>query len=80
VSDTPNDTQGHPPSSADGLARPTVEEAQAAVRTLLAYMGEDPAREGLVETPSRVIRAMGEHFAGYGQNPETYLSKVFEEV
>jgi len=50
------------------------------VKTLLAYIGEDPAREGLVETPARVIRAMGEHFAGYEQNPETYLSKVFEEV
>jgi GTP cyclohydrolase I len=50
------------------------------VKTLLAYIGEDPAREGLVETPARVIRAMGEHFAGYAQNPETYLSKVFEEV
>lgn len=64
----------------EGPPRPTEEEARAAVKTLLAYIGEDPAREGLVETPARVIRAMGEHFAGYEQNPETYLSKVFEEV
>ncbi|MBL8788568.1 MAG: GTP cyclohydrolase I FolE [Deltaproteobacteria bacterium] len=64
----------------EGPPRPTEEEARAAVKTLLAYIGEDPAREGLVETPARVIRAMGEHFAGYAQNPETYLSKVFEEV
>lgn len=64
----------------EGAPRPTEEEARAAVKTLLAYIGEDPAREGLVETPARVIRAMGEHFAGYEQNPETYLSKVFEEV
>ena len=64
----------------EGAPRPTEEEARAAVKTLLAYIGEDPAREGLVETPARVIRAMAEHFAGYEQNPETYLSKVFEEV
>jgi len=60
--------------------RPTEEEARAAIKTLLAYIGENPEREGLVETPARVIRAMGEHFAGYLQEPETYLSKVFEEV
>ena len=60
--------------------RPTEEEARAAVRTLLAYVGDDPEREGLRETPARVVRAMGEHYAGYDQEPETYLSKVFEEV
>lgn len=60
--------------------RPTEEEARAAVRTLLAYIGDDPEREGLRETPARVVRAMGEHYAGYDQEPETYLSKVFEEV
>lgn len=60
--------------------RPTEEEARAAVRTLLAYIGDDPEREGLRETPARVVRAMAEHYAGYDQEPETYLSKVFEEV
>lgn len=60
--------------------RPTEDDARAAIKTLLAYIGEDPNREGLVETPARVIRAMGEHFAGYAQEPEAFLSKVFEEV
>lgn len=59
---------------------PSDEEARAHVRALLAYIGEDPTREGLLETPDRVIRAMREHFAGYEQEPEEYLSKVFEEV
>jgi len=60
--------------------KPTEDQAREAVRTLLAYIGEDPEREGLKETPARVIRSMGEHFAGYAQEPEQYLSKVFEEV
>jgi GTP cyclohydrolase I len=60
--------------------RPTDAEAREYVRGLLRYIGEDPDREGLKETPTRVIKAMGEHFAGYSQEPETYLSKVFEEV
>ncbi len=60
--------------------KPTEEQARAAIRTILEYMGEDPDREGLKETPSRVIRAMAEHYAGYQQEPETYLSKVFEQV
>jgi GTP cyclohydrolase I len=60
--------------------RPTAEEAREYVRGLLRFIGEDPDREGLKETPTRVIKAMGEHFAGYAQEPETYLSKVFEEV
>ncbi|MCC6625078.1 MAG: GTP cyclohydrolase I FolE [Deltaproteobacteria bacterium] len=61
-------------------ARPTEEEAREHVRALLRYIGEDPDREGLLETPARVVRAMAEHFAGYRQEPETYLSKVFEQV
>jgi len=60
--------------------RPSDEEAQAYVRGILRYIGEDPDREGLRDTPARVVRAMAEHFAGYRQEPETYLSKVFEEV
>ncbi len=59
---------------------PTDEEACAHVRALLRYIGEDPAREGLLDTPDRVIRAMREHFAGYTQEPSAYLRKVFEEV
>lgn len=61
-------------------ARPSEDEAHAAVKTLLAFIGENPAREGLRDTPGRVVRAMREHFAGYEQEPEVYLSKVFEEV
>ncbi len=68
---------GPQPTGAD---RPTDAEARAAVEALLRYIGEDPAREGLRDTPDRVIRAMREHFAGYGQEPEAYLRKVFEEV
>jgi len=60
--------------------RPTDDDARAAIKTLLSYIGDDPEREGLRDTPARVIRAMAEHYAGYQQEPETYLSKVFEEV
>lgn len=60
--------------------RPTREEAEAAVRTLLAWAGDDPTREGLLETPARVARAYGEFFAGYEQDAKTILSKTFKEV
>ena len=60
--------------------RPTPEQAQAAVKTLLNFIGDDPEREGLLETPARVVRALSEHFAGYAQTPQTYLQKTFEDV
>src|SRR5690606_17841945 len=60
--------------------RPTAEEAEAYVRGLLRYIGEDPDREGLLETPARVIRALGEHYRGYEETAEDYLSKTFSEV
>lgn len=60
--------------------RPTREEAEAAVRTLIAWAGDDPAREGLLETPGRVTRAYGEFFAGYEQDAKAILSKTFKEV
>ena len=56
------------------------ERALAHVRGLLEFLGDDPDREGLKETPDRVLRAFGEHFAGYGQDPAKYLEKTFEEV
>lgn len=59
---------------------PAPQEAEAAVRTLLAYMGENPDREGLVETPTRVVKAYGELFSGYGQDAAAELSRTFEEV
>lgn len=62
------------------LDRPTREEAHAALRTLLAWLGEDPTREGLLETPDRVLRAYGEYFAGYQQDPADLLKKSFEEL
>src|SRR3954469_17388199 len=62
------------------LVKPTREEAEAAVRTLLRWAGDDPDREGLLATPSRVVSAYEEWFAGYGQDPRDYLSRTFEEV
>lgn len=60
--------------------RPTREEAEAAVRTLLAWAGDDPSREGLLETPARVAKAYGEFFAGYDMDAGAILSKTFKEV
>ncbi len=59
---------------------PTKEEAEAALRVLLRFAGEDPEREGLRDTPARVLRAYGEYFAGYAQDPVAILSRTFEEV
>jgi GTP cyclohydrolase I len=60
--------------------RPSREEAEAAIRTLLRYAGDNPEREGLAETPRRVVESYGELFAGYEQDPVEILSKTFEEV
>ena len=60
--------------------KPTREEAEAAVRTMLAWTGDNPDREGLIETPKRVVRAYEQFFAGYEMDPIEVLSKVFEEV
>jgi GTP cyclohydrolase I len=60
--------------------RPGDEEAMGHVRALLRYIGEDPDREGLRETPSRVIRAMAEYFQGYTQNPESHMARTFSDV
>lgn len=60
--------------------RPTRAEAEAAVRTLLGWAGDDPRREGLRDTPSRVVRAYEEWFAGYGQEPAQILERTFGEV
>ena len=62
------------------ILRPTREEAEAAVRTLIAWAGDDPAREGLLDTPRRVTKAYKEFFAGYHEDPATILSKTFKEV
>ncbi|MHA3978887.1 GTP cyclohydrolase I FolE [Halovulum sp. GXIMD14794] len=60
--------------------RPTREEAEQAVRTLLRWAGDDPAREGLLDTPGRVTRAYGEWFRGYEEDPAAMLQRTFEEV
>ena len=58
----------------------TREAAEEAVRTLLRWAGEDPAREGLVDTPARVVRAWDEYFAGYDEDPVQILQRTFEHV
>jgi len=66
--------------SAKTPTRPSREEAEAAVRTLIAWAGDDPAREGLLDTPRRVTKAYREFFAGYEEDPKAILSKTFKEV
>ena len=61
-------------------SRPSREEAEAAVRVLLRWAGEDPDREGLRDTPSRVVRSYEEFFAGYGTDPVALLERTFEET
>ncbi len=60
--------------------KPTRDQAEAAVRTLLRWAGDDPAREGLLDTPKRVAKAYQDWFSGYGEDPADYLSRTFEEV
>ena len=55
-------------------------DAEEAVRTLLRWSGEDPQREGLLDTPKRVVKAYRDWFSGYGQHPRDYLARTFEEV
>jgi GTP cyclohydrolase I len=69
--------QGMPPMDDQP---PTQAEAEAAVRTLLRWAGEDPAREGLLDTPKRVAKAYGDWFSGYALDPADYLRRTFEEV
>ena len=60
--------------------RPTREEAEAAVRVLIGWIGDDPNREGLVQTPRRVVSSFEELYAGYGQDPAELLSTTFKDV
>lgn len=62
------------------VPRPTRAEAEAAVKILLAWAGDNPEREGLRDTPARVVRAYEEIFSGYGEDPGPILDTVFEEV
>ncbi|MEO0033946.1 MAG: hypothetical protein RIS94_3704 [Pseudomonadota bacterium] len=72
----------HDDDDAD-LARgkePVPQEVQDAIRTLIRWSGDDPQREGLIDTPKRVARAWKEYCQGYGEDPATHLSRQFEEV
>jgi len=60
--------------------KPTREEAEAAVRTLLMWAGDNPDREGLIDTPSRVVRSYSEFFCGYDEDPADMLARSFEET
>ena len=76
VSDRAIDTE----SNDEELKKPSREEAMDAVRTLISWAGDDPEREGLIETPKRVVKAYEEFFAGYAQDPVKVLGKTFEDV
>ena len=67
-------------ATARPVERPSVEEAEEAVRTLLRWAGDNPYREGLLDTPGRVTRAYQEWFKGYAIDPEDLLARTFEEV
>jgi GTP cyclohydrolase I len=67
-------------ASSAAAARPSRAEAEEAVRTLLRWSGDDPTREGLLDTPKRVVDAYGDWFSGYAIDPGEYLRRTFEEV
>lgn len=80
---TPYDTTDELKTNAarlDDDKKPTRAEAEAAVETLLRWAGDDPTREGLIDTPARVIRAYEEFFRGYREDPASMLERTFEEV
>lgn len=62
------------------IERPTIQQAEEAVRTLIAWAGDNPDREGLRETPKRVVNAYREFFSGYDEDPAKILGKTFEEI
>jgi GTP cyclohydrolase I len=62
------------------MTKPSRDEAEQAVHTLLRWAGDDPGREGLADTPKRVAKAFEDWFSGYAQDPEDYLKRTFEEV
>ena len=67
---------------ASGGGKPAISDVQAedAFRTILKWIGEDPNRDGLIETPNRMVRAYREYFAGYDEDPHEVLHKTFSEV
>ena len=75
-----NIMHGHIASAPADTKRPVPDAVQDAIRTLLIWSGEDPAREGLRDTPARVGRAWKEYCAGYAEDPAMHLARTFEEV
>ncbi len=69
-----------PPADKAPIKKPSREEAEAAVRTLIAWTGDDPLREGLLETPKRVVKAFEDFYRGYDEDPVDVLSRTFEDV
>ena len=72
--------QPRPEEAGVNLTKPTREEAEAAVRVLLRWGGEDPGREGLRDTPTRGVRSYEEFFRGYAEDPVALLARTFEEI
>ena len=70
----------HTESTKNKITKPSREEAMEAVKTLISWAGDDPSREGLTETPKRVVKAYEEFFAGYEQDASKVLGKTFEDV
>jgi GTP cyclohydrolase I len=68
------------PRQDDATSRPSREEAEDAVRTLIRWAGDNPSREGLIDTPARVVRSYEEFFAGYKDDPSQILARTFSEV
>ncbi|MDR3475818.1 MAG: GTP cyclohydrolase I FolE [Devosia sp.] len=69
-----------PPTGAENHPRPSQQEVEAAVRTLIAWAGDDPDREGLIDTPARIARSYRELYAGYEQDPAEILERTFKDV
>jgi GTP cyclohydrolase I len=72
--------KGKAKADAEPFQRPSRDEAEDAVRTLIAWAGDDPKREGLIDTPGRVVDAYEEWFKGYQEDPREYLSRTFDDV
>jgi GTP cyclohydrolase I len=68
------------PRTAQEMAPPSQEEVEHAVRTMIRWAGDDPARDGLIDTPARVARAFQEFFRGYAEDPTEILQRTFEET
>jgi GTP cyclohydrolase IA len=80
MDDVVNAKRSDAKAKAPDADKPSREEAEAAVRTLIRWAGDDPDREGLLATPGRVVRAYEEWFSGYNDDPNAYLKRTFEET